>query len=283
MTTTVPVGVGELAEIRAYCDFVGGAPAPVREELGIGVRGVGGSGVGSALAITASAEATNFFNRAGGFDAGRPIDEQVVAQVVDFFRARGVREGSFMVAPSLLPANWDSIAERFKLTEGTRFVKLGADVEVAARAAQAAKPLDPGLRVGRVEPDRAREWATVMMPTLGFATPAMVDVAQACVGRANWRQYAVCDGERIVGVGSVFVDGQCADMFGGATLGRWRGRGVQSALLAARVRGAREAGCRWIVAEAFAEGPGEHNSSLHNMMRAGFERLYDRVAWTWRP
>jgi hypothetical protein len=37
-----------------------------------------------------------------------------------------------------------------------------------------------------------------------------------------------------------------------------------------------------LVAETGAEGPGEHNASLHNMLRAGFERLYERVSWRWR-
>lgn len=71
-------------------------------------------------------------------------------------------------------------------------------------------------------------------------------------------------------------------MFGGATLPFARGRGAQSALLAARAREAHALGCRWLVAETGAETPGTHNSSLHNMMRMGFTALYQRQNWTWR-
>ncbi|NUL02342.1 hypothetical protein HRW07_03590 [Streptomyces lunaelactis] len=95
-------------------------------------------------------------------------------------------------------------------------------------------------------------------------------------------QYAVWAGERIVAVGSVFLNGECADMFGGATLPEARGRGAQSALLTARVRAATAEGCRWLVAETGVEGPGEHNPSLHNMVRVGFEPLYERATWLWR-
>lgn len=42
------------------------------------------------------------------------------------------------------------------------------------------------------------------------------------------------------------------------------------------------AGCRWLVAETDAEGSGDHNTSLHNMLRTGFEPLYERVTWLWR-
>ena len=142
--------------------------------------------------------------------------------------------------------------------------------------------LDPGLRVGLVEPHQAHEWATVMMTTFGFTTPGMIDMAASCVGRPNWRQYAVWDGERIIAVGSIFINGECADMFGAATLPEGRGRGAQSALLTARARAAQAAGCRWLVAETGAEGPGDHNTSLQNMLRAGFEPLYERVTWLWQ-
>jgi hypothetical protein len=35
------------------------------------------------------------------------------------------------------------------------------------------------------------------------------------------------------------------------------------------------------VAETGAKGPGEHNTSLHNRLRAGFEPLYERTTWVW--
>jgi hypothetical protein len=36
-----------------------------------------------------------------------------------------------------------------------------------------------------------------------------------------------------------------------------------------------------LVAETGAEAPGTHNSSLHNMLRLGFEVAYERPNWTW--
>jgi GNAT superfamily N-acetyltransferase len=277
MRTTVPPGQAELTEIGAYADFVTSAPAPVREVLGIdSLR------VGSVLALTVREDPSRFFNRAGGFGAGEPVTEDVVARVCDFYRGQGVPLGALMIAPPLLPSDWASTAAKWNLTEGSRFVKLGCDVETAAAAADGVAALDAGLRVGPVESHHAREWATVMMTTFGFTTPAMTDMAASCVGKPNWRQYAVWEGERIIAVGSIFVHGDCADMFGGATLPEARGRGAQSALLTVRARAAQAAGCRWLVAETGAEDPGEHNTSLHNMLRVGFEPLYERVTWLWR-
>lgn len=276
MTTTVPIDLAERTEIEAYADFVTGAPTLLREKLGVySLR------VGSALALAIREDPSRFFNRVGGFALDEPITVDMVARMCDFYRAVGVPLGMFMVAPSRLPSDWAVIAEKLKLTEGSRFVKLGCDVETALTATDGVAALDSGLRVGPIEPHQASEWATVMMTTFGF-TPPLGDVAASCVGRPNWRQYAVWEGERIVAVGSIHIHDDCADMFGGATLPEARGRGAQSALLTARVRAARAAGCRWLVAETGAEGPGEHNTSLRNMARAGFEPLYERITWLWR-
>jgi GNAT superfamily N-acetyltransferase len=276
MSTVVPIELAEQTEIRAYVDFVTGAPAPVWEALGIGSLRVG-----TALALAIREDPSRFFNKAGGFGADGPITEDVVAQVCEFYREQGVPQGAFMVAPPLLSQDWASIAAKRNLIEGGRLAKLGCEVDALVGSADGIAALDPDLRVGPVERHHALEWATVMMTTFGFTAPFMIEMAAACVGRPNWRQYAVWEGERIIAIGSIFVNGDCADMFGGATLPQGRGRGAQSALLAARARAAQDAGCRWLVAETGAEAPGEHNTSLHNMLRAGFQPLYERVTWLW--
>jgi len=278
LKTTLPVGLGEQTEIEAYADFVTGAPPSVRNVLGIGSRRFG-----STLAVAVRENSSRFFDRAGGLGVEEPVTADVVAEVCDFYRERGVAQGSLMIPPALLPQDWAATAAQLGLAEGNRFVKLGCDTESALAATDGVTALESGLRVGPVQPDQAHEWATVMMTTFGFTEPAaLIDMAASCVGRPDWRQYAVWEDERIIAVASLFLNGDCADMFGAATLSQGRRRGAQSALLTARARGAREAGCRWLVAETGAEGPGDHNTSLHNMLRAGFEPLYERVTWVWR-
>ncbi|TDW76683.1 GNAT family N-acetyltransferase [Kribbella pratensis] len=273
---TVPVGLAEQTEIAAYVDFAAGASASVRETLGISSRRIG-----DVQALVLREDPSGFFNRAGGFPTTESIRVDALSEVCDFFREQGLSQGALAIAPSLLPADWETTAAKSNLAPGGRYAKLGCEIETAL-AGIAGGAGGPGLRVGLVEPPQAREFATVMMATFGFAAPAMAEMTASCVGRANWQQYAVWDDGEIVAVGSIFVNGECADMFGGATVPGARGRGAQSALLTARLRGARAAGCRWMVAETGAEAPGEHNTSLHNLQRAGFERLYDRVTWVWR-
>lgn len=76
-----------------------------------------------------------------------------------------------------------------------------------------------------------------MMTTFGLDEPAaMLDMAASCVGRPDWRQFAVWEGDRIIAVASVYLNGDCAGMSGAATLPEGRRRGAQSALLTARAR-----------------------------------------------
>lgn len=275
MTTTVPTDIAELTEIKAYIDFATSAPASVRGALGLGILHADPT-----HAMAVREDPSHFFNRAGGFGTDRPVTADDLTPVCDFYRARGVTQGSIMIAPPLLPPDWATTTAKLGLTQGSRFVKLGRDIEGAPDHAD-LPPMAPGWRVGAVGPQHAHEWATVMQTTFGFTAPDMIEMAASFVGKANWQQYAVWAGERIVAVGSVFVDGECAHMFAGATHPDARGRGAQSALLAVRLHGAAAAGCRWIVAETAAESPGDHNPSLHNMLRAGFEPLYERTHWQW--
>ena len=162
------------------------------------------------------------------------------------------------------------------MVEGATFVKLGYEVGRVLDA-----PAD-GPRVELVDPSRAGEGAAVMMSTYGMTDEGMVGLGAAAVGRPNWGNYAAYDGDRIIAIASLYVNGECGDMFGAATLPDARGRGAQSELLATRAHAAAADGCEWLVAETGAEQPGQHNSSLHNMLRAGFRPLYERTTWVWR-
>jgi GNAT superfamily N-acetyltransferase len=266
----MPIALGERTEIGAYADFAGGAPAGVREQLGIAVKQVGG-----ARAVAIGGDTSRFWNRAGGFGGDTPVTADAVAEIVDFYREQGVT-ASILIAPAELPADWAEIAAKLRLTEGGRFVKLGCEVSRIVDA-----PAE-GLRVGPVDRDRAGEWAAVMMSIFGTNDEGMVAMAASAVGRPNWATYAAFDRDRIVAVGSLFVNGECGDMFGAGTVSDARGRGAQSALLAARAHAAAAEGCKWLVAETGAEQPGQHNTSLHNMLRAGFRPLYERASWVWR-
>jgi GNAT superfamily N-acetyltransferase len=78
--------------------------------------------------------------------------------------------------------------------------------------------------------------------------------------------------ERVVGGATLAVRGRIAGLFGASTLPEFRKRGVQTALLEARLKRAVEAGCE--LAMSIAQ-PGSR--SQRNITRQGFQTLYTRV------
>jgi GNAT superfamily N-acetyltransferase len=127
-----------------------------------------------------------------------------------------------------------------------------------------------------------KDWARVQFEAFGFPADPQHEMALGVYGKPGWHAFAVLDGEDIIAAANLYVYGTAAGLFGCAALPRARRRGAQSALIAARIEAAREAGCDWVLGETGAEEPGEHNSSLHNMVRAGLNVRYVRQTWIWR-
>lgn len=80
------------------------------------------------------------------------------------------------------------------------------------------------------------------------------------------------------GGGSMRFGEGVAQLCGAATLPAWRRRGVQAALLGARLEAARELGCDLAVVTTL---PG--SKSQENVLRHGFERLYSRAVLVREP
>ena len=124
------------------------------------------------------------------------------------------------------------------------------------------------------------EWSRVLFA--GFGMPPEYDTMGIGVDPELCRRFGAWDGPDLVAAATVVVEGDTAGMFGASTLLSHRRRGAQSALLSARLREAVAAGAHWISAETGVETPGNPNSSLHNLRRAGLVDLYERANWTWR-
>jgi hypothetical protein len=85
------------------------------------------------------------------------------------------------------------------------------------------------------------------------------------------------DGGAPAAAGALFVTGRVGWTGIGATVPELRGKGGQSALLAARIKAASAAGCEVVVTETGEPVDGLPNGSYRNILRAGFEPVYVRA------
>lgn len=94
------------------------------------------------------------------------------------------------------------------------------------------------------------------------------------IGEPNWTFFiAYCEGTPAA-VAALYVEGGVGSIVMAATRPEFRGRGCQTALLAARLRRAAEQGCDLVAAQAALDV-----SSHRNMERAGLRVAYTRTFW----
>ena len=276
MTTEIPAALIEQVEAEGYAEFSAAASAAAKAVLGTRQLRIGGG-----VALAMPNDPSGFFSKAIGLGFDEPVTGQLLERVIAFYRAQGMPSAKLLLAPEALPADWLEVCAKLGLRhDPPGGLKLAGDLRaMSARAAPVR--LDVGLRVVPVHPDQAREWALVLFEAFELPTDPHHEMPLGVHGKPGWYSFAVMEDDAIIAAASLYVHGRVADLFGGATLPWARRRGAHSALIAARIIAARRAGCNWLVGETAPERPGEHNSSLHNMQRAGLEVRYLRQGWTW--
>jgi GNAT superfamily N-acetyltransferase len=268
------VALAEGVEAEWMFQFEAIAPGPAASDLGIATRRLGGG-----VALSMRHDPTGYWSKALGFGLDEPVTDDLIREILDFYREQGNAVATVQLAPSVLPADWPQIIARHDLRPGGQIVKL------ACRAEEFSDR--PSVTRLRVEPVRARDalaWATVVVRGFGMPTDGgLAETLAAVVDHPSVRPFAAWDDDEIVGGANLFIDQQVGSLNSGSTLPSHRNQGAQSALIAARARAAVDAGCRWLVAEAGKPPAGSTNPSLNNLVRAGLHPLYDRQDWNWNP
>jgi len=125
------------------------------------------------------------------------------------------------------------------------------------------------LVVVKVALEQADDFATVVAG--GFGMPDWSKpLAANVVGRVGWSCYVAYDADTPAGAGALYLHQRIGWLGFGATLPQFRGRGAQSAILAARIEEARRLGCATVTTETGEIEEGRPSSSYRNIVRAGF-------------
>ena len=229
--------------------------------------------IGDALLTLARGRALRM-NRVIGLGHRGEAREEMIDRLIEIYREAGVRRFSVLMSPgpqSERVSGWLR-ARRFRTRGG--LMMLARDARV---------PL-PDLQ-SRV---RVRKASSA-------AAPLIVSIQERCFGfpasRRSWSlaaakvptydRYLAYVGRTPVAVAAMRVAGDLAWLGGAGTLTRWRRRGAQSALIAARVHDAAERGCRWVWVETMAPAPGRPTGSRRNLARLGFEDVCAKPLYVW--
>ncbi len=254
----------ELAEAQAA---VGGAETMrrLRPERGTAVEAIAG---GFAIYCGANSPTT----QAVGIGLDGPVSEEEFDRLENFYRSRSepVRVETCPLADASLIGHFGK--RGYCVTEFSNVMALPLD---GGRGAQNQPGPPPGVIIERVSQEQFDLWALTV--SQGFAekgpvVPELVDVMRMFALSPGVECYLARVDGKVAGGATLAIRDGVAGLFGASTLPAFRKRGVQTALLYARLARAAEAGCD--LAVCLAE-PG--STSQRNIVRQGFTVLYTRV------
>lgn len=148
-------------------------------------------------------------------------------------------------------------------------------VRPLCREADSWPATPPEIEIRRAEADEIDLW--VLTVAQGFAenypiTQELIAVMKMFALVKGTECYLARLEGRVAGGATLGIRGRIGGLFGASTLPEFRRRGVQTALLYARLRRAQESGCELVMSLA---QPG--SASQRNIARLGLQTLYTRV------
>ena len=166
-----------------------------------------------------------------------------------------------------------SLIEHYR--ERGYFVSEFSNVMVRPVEKSATTELPAGIEVQKAAEGEIDLWTLTVAQ--GFAehfpvTQELLSIMRMFADGKNTECYFARVDGKIAGGATLALRGRIAGLFGASTLPQFRNRGVQTALLHARMRRAAEMGCDLAMSIA---APG--SASQRNITRRGFRTLYTRV------
>jgi len=241
----------ERVEAEAFGDVYGAAGLPLLRVAG-------------AVCCASPGVDSFMLNRAIALGLERTPSEAELDEIDAFFRDAGVRY-SVSIPPGCAPDLEQRLRDR-GYRDGYAWMKFSRGVETApapetSLEIEETSDADAFARVVTaafdLPPDTAGKWATV-------------------AGRPGWHVFLAREGREPVAAAALFVRDGAGWLGVAGTLPSHRGKGGQSALLAARIERARALGADVVVTETGERVEGRPSNSYRNILRAGFAEAYLR-------
>jgi GNAT superfamily N-acetyltransferase len=210
------------------------------------------------------------FNRVIGLGIASPTSPGEIDQIADWYGAQHQSQFWVEVSPAARPDDLAALLTAHGLVDtGQRQAKVWR--EAAPIRLEQSSPT--AIELG---PNDRDAFAAVNIAAWG--TPGALGAwFGATVGTPGFRHFGVREEGQIVSTGAMFVTDDVAWLGFGATLPEYRGRGFQGNTFARRINEAVAMGCSLIHTETGADTPEHPNASLHNMLRLGFTRIYEKA------
>lgn len=264
MNITTLCEICEHADAEAWADVLAATPADFARQFEIRHARFGAAVVG----VTGAFDVLTM-NRVVGVTTAEGIPSRDLDAIIEMYEEAHSRRYAIQVCPT---AQSESFVAQLKNHD---FVLFNHWTKMSRPAHRSIPEPEHQLRVERIGPERAQEFAAISVPAFGWPLPTKRWVA-AMVGRPGWHHYMAFEDGIAVGTGALHVHDGIGWLGFAATDPEHRKHGAQSTLIAKRLRDALDLGCKMLVVETAQDLPEKPNPSFHNLVRFGFEVAYER-------
>lgn len=257
------IALSEAVEAQVVRDLWANAPTDTKQEIGYRVLTSGDT------VVSAAAHETSILvNRTLGLDTGEPADQLDLAETaIALYERLGIQKYFLHINPGAPAALTDLLTDR-GLVPGRAWMKFMRD------ATPVAAP-DTGLDIREIGVDHATAFGALVAPCFGM-TPAFARILAASAPLPHWHIFMAFEGNTPVGCGSLTVWQGVGLLNMGATHPDHRCKGIQKALMAARINKGADLGLKALFAETGEAVDGEAQHSYNNILKAGFKEWYAR-------
>ena len=260
--------LADFSEAHAYECLIGGAPS-------VGKQCFTSTRIGSAVALRSSVVRSSvLFNRVIGLGLFEDATEEMLDEAARFYEAEGL-PWAIELSPAACP---DALSDWLK----KRRFRRGLGTAMLIRPCSDIPVVETTLRIERIGPDDARRGARIAADMFRVA-PEVQALLDRVLEKPEYRQWLAYDGDDPVASCLSYVCDGVAWAGWSTTLPAFRGRGVHSAFIAARLRDAAEAGCEWFTLETALGTPEQPDAAFRNLVRMGFTFAYPRYTYIVMP
>jgi hypothetical protein len=263
----------EAAEMRAWRDLYGAAPADFAAAAGLWTGTIGG-----ALMLRWSASGRRYFSRTIGVGVVAPATTEAVDKILEGYERAGIAMFLLQSLPHCRPAEYeDWLRERgLEAFDAQDRIVRGAG-PLAARERESDWR---NLVVERVGPATADEWAEFLQRASRLDTGSWL---QQLVGRRGWHQYIARQDGQVVATRSMYIGDDGMTWMGmdgpvpGITTEDYE---PDSAICDLMVRDGLALGARTFLADIEAPSETQDTPAYEHFGRLGFRRPYNRTHHT---
>lgn len=258
----------EEVELEAWLDLFEAAPATVRATFQLASTRIGSMGLLASRGIPITE-----FNRVMGVNNNGALPQTSLAEVTRWMDSHAHSDWAFQVAPIAGETSNITAIERLGfLPSGTGWAKFVTHISAAP-----VLDLPAAVTIRVADSSLSETFGTTVQAGFGLP-PEGADWFASLVGRPGWHCFIASIGAEPAGAAAMFIRQTTAWTGVCLTLSAYRERGLQSQLIAARLKTALEHGVLMVTSETgqplneFEPG----HSSYRNQQRGGFERIYIR-------